>query len=72
MEVPKVIPYLNRTNIFQWYVVMCSSKNGYQKGHVSQGDWTPCSKYDNHFELNSEPNGEGSIKSFNEHKNLRY
>jgi hypothetical protein len=28
---PNSVTHLNRTPIFEWYVVWCASKNGYQK-----------------------------------------
>ena len=31
LGVSNSITYLDRTPIFEWYVVWCSSKNGYQK-----------------------------------------
>ena len=31
IDVPNSITYLNQTPIFEWYVVRCGTKNGYQK-----------------------------------------
>jgi hypothetical protein len=30
VDIPNVVTYLNRILIFEWYVVWCDSKNGYQ------------------------------------------
>ena len=44
------------TPIFEWYVVGYGSKNGYKKRHVSERDWTTCSKYANHSRFNGQSN----------------
>ena len=50
---PYSVAFLTKTPIFNWYVVWCGSKNGYQK-HVLQKDWTMCPRYDNHSKVNSQ------------------
>ena len=39
---PTSVISLNRTPIFEWYVVWCGSKNRYQR-HVFIKDWIACS-----------------------------
>ena len=31
VDLPESVTYLNRTSIFEWYVVWCGSKNRYHK-----------------------------------------
>ena len=50
-DVPNLVTYLNRTSIFEWYVIRYGSKNGHQKD-VSKREWTMCSRNDNHSSLN--------------------
>jgi hypothetical protein len=45
---PYSVAFLTKTPIFEWYVVWCGSKNGYQK-HM-------CPRFYNHSKLNSQLN----------------
>ena len=49
---------INRTPMFEWYVIRRGSKNIYQKDMFLNRDWTTCSKYDDHFKLNDHHNEE--------------
>ena len=52
VDVPNSVTSLYWTPIFEWYVVRCASKNGYQK-NMFRRDWTMCSKYENQYRLNT-------------------
>lgn len=46
---------LNHAHIYEWYVIRCGPKNGYQKTCVYK-DWTLCAKHDNHFRFKNQHN----------------
>jgi hypothetical protein len=50
-----LVTYLIQTHVIEWYVVWCGSKNGYQK-YMCLKKIGVCSKYVNHFRLNSQHN----------------
>ena len=65
--------------IFEWYVVMCGSNNGYHTSMCVNKDWIACLQYDNHSRFNKQCNGGGGgggregggpIWPFNEHESL--
>ena len=43
VDMPNSVIDLSQTPIFEWYVVRCDSKNGYQK-NIFKRKWTLCSK----------------------------
>ena len=52
----------NQTPTFEWYVIRCGSKDGYQKDMFKR-DWTTCSKYDSH----SRPKGQHDWEDLYDH-----
>ena len=36
IDVPNLVTFLHQTPIFEWYVVTCDPKNGYQKDMCSK------------------------------------
>jgi hypothetical protein len=59
--VPNSVTSLNGTPTFEYYVVSCGSKNGYQKRRLFESEWIAYLRFDNHSRLNS-----------HEHKNLHF
>ena len=53
VHVPNLVTTLNRTPIFELYVVWCGFKNIYQKDMCSK-DTRPCAQNDNHSKLNNQ------------------
>ena len=51
---PSSITHLNRTPIFEWYVVLCGSKKGYHKDTCLLKDWIACSNYNTQSRSNSQ------------------
>lgn len=49
---PKLVTYLNRTLIFEWWVVRCISKKGNQKGMCFKAIGLCAQNFDNHFRFN--------------------
>ena len=52
---PNLVAYLNRTPIFEWYVIGMSLKMD-TKRHVLKRNWIMCSKNDMHSKLSSQHN----------------
>ena len=54
VDMPHLSTTIIKTPIFEWYVVMCGSKNWHQKRHVFKTYWSVCSIHGNHSKLNSQ------------------
>ena len=52
---PNLVAYLNRTPIFEWYVIGMSLKMD-TKRHVLKRDWIMRSKNDKHSKLSTQHN----------------
>ena len=68
--VPNMIPCLNWTHIFEWYVHLLWEH--IPRRHMFKKNWIMCSKDDKHLKLNSWHN-QGNIYNYlNEHENLHF
>ena len=72
VDVLNSVTYLNRTPIFEWYVIRCGSENKHQKDMCLKKEWTTRSKHVNHLELNSQYNWRRPTWPFNKHENLHF
>ena len=55
VDVSNMVNCFDWTPIFEWYVVRCDSKNGYQKDVIKRY-CVMCSKYDKHSRFNNHHN----------------
>ena len=70
LDVPKSNIAIIWTPMFERYLVRCGSKQTHtKKKHVVKIDWSTCSKYANHFILNSQHDWEDLL---NEHEHLHF
>ena len=67
---PNSVAYLNRTPIFEWYVIGMSLKMDTKR--LLKRDWTMRSKNDKHSKLSSQHNWGDLYDPFTEHKNLHF